>query len=233
MSGGTILVVDDDRTIADVLSRYLTESGLLVRTAGTAEAAMTELRKGTIDVMLLDVGLPDIDGWELTRRIRNDDRLSNTPIIMITARVDDADKIVGLEVGADDYVTKPFNAREVVARVRAQLRRTDRLGLPARTTIEIDHLRLDVHATELFSNGDEVSLTATEFKILSTLMENPGYTFRRDELLRVAVGHGYEGFDRTLNTHILNLRKKIEPSPTEPVYIQTVHGIGYRFRRPR
>ncbi|MEM7800207.1 MAG: response regulator transcription factor, partial [Chloroflexota bacterium] len=155
--------------------------------------------------------------------------LSQTPIIMVTARVEDTDKIIGLELGADDYITKPFNAREVVARVRAILRLTDRLKTSLAQRIVIDQIELDLDSRQLSVAGKVIELTPAEYNLLHKFMENPGHTFRREELLETAVGYGYDGFDRTLNTHILNLRKKIEPDSSKPIYIQTVYSIGYRF----
>src|SRR5262249_47994010 len=190
-------------------------------------------RRERPNLLLLDVMLPDKDGWELTRLIRADAMLLTTPILLITARVDDADKIVGLELGADDYITKPFNAREVVARVRAMLRRTQ---LDRQTGTEVyvsGDLRLDVFQRTLTLRGENVELTPTEFKLLLKLMANPGHTFSREELLETAFGEGYEGFGHTLDTHIANLRRKIEPDPKNPVYIQTVYSVGYRFTREK
>lgn len=227
----TILVVDDDKEIAGILRDYLEQAGYGVLLAHNGETALAALRRERPDLLLLDLMLPDKDGWELTRQIRSDSRIAQTPIIMVTARVEDADKIIGLELGADDYVTKPFNSREVVARVRALLRLTDRLQSTPAQRIVIDQLVLDLDYRQLAVNGVEIELTPAEFNLLHKFMENPGHTFRREELLETAVGYGYDGLDRTLNTHILNLRKKIEPDPSKPIYIQTVYSIGYRFAR--
>jgi two-component system alkaline phosphatase synthesis response regulator PhoP len=175
--------------------------------------------------------LPDQDGWEITRLIRSDATLGALPIIMLTARVEDTDKIVGLELGADDYITKPFNAREIVARIRALLRRTHFSQTAAPPTLRIGALLLDVDQRLLTINEKPVELTRTEFTLLHLLMANPGHTFTRDELLEKCMGYAYEGMGRTLDTHMSNLRKKIEPDPSTPIYIQTVYGVGYRLAK--
>ena len=227
-----VLVVDDDTNIARILREYLEQAGFTVFTAYDGNTALHTLRRERPDVLLLDLMLPDVDGWDLTRTIRDDRSLASLPIIMITARVDDADKIVGLELGADDYVTKPFNAREVVARVRALLRRRrlDRGDAPE--VYHVGELTLDMGRRLLTVQGDPIELTPTEFNLLARLMANPGYTFSREELLESALGYGYEGFGRTLDTHMGNLRKKIEPDPRNPTYIKTVYSVGYRLEKP-
>ena len=173
--------------------------------------------------------LSDRDVWDITRSIRQDKQLAATPIIMLTARVEDSDKIVGLELGADDYVTKPFNPREVVARVRALLRRRKLEQVEKSDSLEVGLLRLDLSARTLMLNAELIEVTPTEFNLLKIFMESPGHTFSRENLLEKALGYGYEGFGRTLDTHIRNLRKKIEPDPKKPTYIQTVYSIGYRL----
>ena len=173
--------------------------------------------------------LPDCDGWELTRLIRADADLKTLPIIMLTAGVEAADKILGLEIGADDYITKPFNPGEVVARVRALLRRTQESSAGRSTTIQAGRVRLDVGRRLAWVEGQPVELTATEFDVLRVLLENPGYAFTRAELIERAMGYTYEGLERTLDSHIKNLRRKIEPNPRQPYLIQTVYGVGYRF----
>ena len=230
----TILVVDDDKEIVRLLRGYLTKAGFVVLTAHDGDTAVHTLRREKPDLVLLDLMLPDMDGWDITRIIRGDANLAQTIIIMLTARVEDSDKIVGLEIGADDYVTKPFNPPEVVARVRAQLRAKTRhtQGGPAVTqtiTLNTGDLQMDVGKREVVVNGRIVDLTPTEFTLLQTLMENPGYVYTRNELIEKGLGHEYIGMDRTLDSHIKNLRKKIEPDPKKPTYIQTVYGIGYRL----
>lgn len=231
MANETVLIVDDDREINKILRDYLEQAGFTVLTSHDGATALHTLRRERPSLLLLDLMLPDKDGWELTRFIRADEMLRTTPILMITARVNDADKILGLELGADDYITKPFNAQEVVARVRAMLRRTQ---LDRQTGTEVyasGDLRLDAFQRTLTLRGENVELTPTEFKLLLKLMANPGHTFSREELLETAFGVGYEGFAHTLDTHIGNLRKKIEGDPKNPVYLQTVYSVGYRFRR--
>jgi two-component system alkaline phosphatase synthesis response regulator PhoP len=227
----TILIVDDDHSITRVVRGYLEQAGYAVLAAHDGATALRLLRTDRPDLLVLDVMLPDRDGWEITRIIRADADLATTPIIMLTARVEDTDKIVGLELGADDYITKPFNAREVVARVRALLRRSQ-LGQSAGvapSVLAAGRLRLDLAQHTLTVDGAPVELTRTEFKLLHVLMAHPGHTLARDELLEKVMGYSYEGMGRTLDTHIRNLRKKIEADPDQPAYIQTVYGVGYRF----
>lgn len=223
-----ILVVDDDRSIVKILRGYLEQAGYDVLVAYNGQTAVQTLRAEKPDLLVLDLMLPDRDGYDITRFIREDRYLAAMPIIMLTARVDDTDKIIGLELGADDYITKPFNSREVVARVRALLRRAQFDSKPA-LVLQSGSLRLDANARQLFINGEAVELTPTEFNLLHTLMQHPGHTFTREELLVQGMGYAYEGMGRTLDTHIRNLRKKIEPDPGNPSYVQTVYSIGYRF----
>lgn len=226
-----ILVLEDEINIARLVHDYLEQAGYSVLTAGNAETGLHMLRRESPDLLVLDLGLPDKDGWDLTRLIRADRKLSNLPIIMLTARVDDSDKIIGLELGADDYITKPFNPREVVARVRAVLRRFQGHTATPRPTISIGDLQLDLDAHTLHVGGQITDLTPAEFSLLTLLMQSPGHTFTRQELLEKALGYSYEGTGRTLDSHISNLRAKIEDDPGNPTYIETVHRIGYRFSR--
>jgi two-component system alkaline phosphatase synthesis response regulator PhoP len=224
-----ILVVDDDKEIVRLVRSYLERAGYQVFVAYNGETALHTLRRETPDLLVLDLMLPDRDGWDITRLIRADAHLAATPIIMLTARIEDSDKIVGLEIGADDYITKPFNPREVVARVRALLRRSHlerEAAVPK--MLQSGQLRLDT-GRALTKNGEAVELTPSEFELLRVLMENPGYVFTRDELLEKALGYAGEGMGRTLDSHIKNLRRKIELDPKEPAYIQTVYGVGYRL----
>jgi two-component system alkaline phosphatase synthesis response regulator PhoP len=225
-----ILVVDDDRQIVRLVSAYLEEAGFLTLAAHDGETAMHMLRVERPDLVVLDIGLPGHDGLEITRWLRADPHLMTVPILMLTARVEDVDKIVGLEMGADDYLTKPFNPREVLARVRAILRRTTAQASPP-PILEVGALRLDVDRHLLSVRGIAVSLTPTEFSILRTLMENPDHAFTRSELIEKVLGYTYEGLDRTLDSHIKNLRKKIEVDPAHPCFLETVFGVGYRFNR--
>lgn len=222
----TILVVDDDQALVRLLVGYLEQAGFSTQSAFEGGAVLPLLRRDPIDLVVLDLMLPNRDGWTITRTMRDDPRLCNIPIIMLTARVGDADKLLGLELGADDYITKPFNPVEVVARVRAILRR---YTPPSPTTLSLDGLvlRLDSHQVTL--EGKPVDLTPTEFALLRTLMQNPGYVFSRSELITRSLGYEYQSIERTLDSHIRNLRKKIEVDITHPRYIQTVYGVGYRM----
>jgi len=231
MNKSTILVVDDDRSIVKVVRSYLEQAGFTVRVAYDGESALHQLRTEKPDLLVLDLMLPDRDGWEITRIIRSDTTLGAMPIIMLTARVEDTDKIVGLELGADDYITKPFNTREIVARVRALLRRAQFSQAAPAQQLRIGALVVDPDQRLVTVDGRNIDLTRTEFTLLHILMANPGHTFTRDELLEKSMGYAYEGMGRTLDTHISNLRKKIEPDPSAPSYIQTVYGIGYRMAK--
>jgi two-component system alkaline phosphatase synthesis response regulator PhoP len=223
-----ILVVDDDRQIVRLVQAYLEKAGYTVFTAYDGDNALRVIRHERPDLVVLDLMLPGRDGWEITRALRADERFAALPILMLTARVEDTDKILGLELGADDYLTKPFNPREVVARVRAILRR----AIVAPTTpriIEIRGLHLDVDRHTVSIDGRLIETTPTEFALLRTLMENPNHAFTRGELIEKALGYSYEGMERTLDSHIKNLRKKIEDDPGDPQYIETVFGVGYRL----
>jgi two-component system alkaline phosphatase synthesis response regulator PhoP len=226
-----ILVVDDDREIVRVVRAYLEQAGYTVLTAYNGETALHVIRSDRPDLVVLDLMLPDRDGWDITRIVRGDAALARTPIVMLTARVEDADKIVGLEIGADDYVAKPFNPNEVVARVRAVLRRALGQYTQARV-LQHGGLLLDVDRHEVQVEGRPIELTPTEFNILQALMENPGHAFTRLELIEQGLGYSYEGMERTLDSHIKNLRKKVEVDPSSPAYIKTVFGVGYRMGAP-
>jgi two-component system, OmpR family, alkaline phosphatase synthesis response regulator PhoP len=226
----TILVVDDDREIVRLVRAYLEQAGYHVLVAYDGETAIHTIRRERPHLVVLDLMLPDRDGWDITRIIRGDQLLSGIPVIMLTARVEDTDKIIGLELGADDYVTKPFNPREVVARVRSVLRRVSNANVQEKAQIlQNGDLRMDLYRREVTVRDAVVTLTPTEFEILSTLMENPGYAFTRSELIERSLGYEYESLERSLDSHIKNLRKKIELDPREPQYIQTVYGVGYRM----
>ena len=224
-----ILIVDDDKHIVRLLKAYLEQAGMATLTAYDGEEAQRVIRRERPDLIVLDLMLPGRDGWDITRWMRGDQQLASIPILMLTARVEDVDKILGLELGADDYLTKPFNPREVVARVRAILRRAGG-GVSASSILQIGALRLDVDQHTLSVSGEPVEVTPTEFALLKTLMEHPNHAFTRAELLEKALGYAYEGLDRTLDSHIKNLRKKIEPDASHPRYLETVFGVGYRMR---
>ena len=221
-----ILVVDDDREVVRLIRAYLEQAGFEALTAHDGDTAVHVLRREQPDLLLLDLMLPGRDGWEITRLVRGDPALAHIPIIMLTARVDDTDKIVGLELGADDYVTKPYNPREVVARVRARLRQPG--GAPP-PILRAGDLEMDLRRREVRAGDRPIDLTPTEFALLQIFMEQPGYVLTRGELMRRGLGVDFEGVERTLDSHIRNLRQKLEPNPAQPVYIQTVYGVGYRL----
>lgn len=228
-----ILVVDDDKEIVRLVRAYLEQAGFIVFTAFDGETALHTIRREKPDLVVLDLMLPDRDGWDITRVVRSDPNLAALPIIMLTARVEDADKIIGLELGADDYIAKPFNPREVVARVRSVLRRTQAAPAPDKARVlQVGDLILDLGRHEVIMAGAAVEVTLTEFKLLQILIESPGYAFTRSELIEQGLGYEYEGMERTLDSHIKNLRRKIEPDPKHPTYIQTVYGVGYRLSPP-
>ncbi|MCL4254692.1 MAG: response regulator transcription factor, partial [Anaerolineae bacterium] len=180
----------------------------------------------TIALVVLDLMLPDRDGWDITRTIRNHSRHANLPIIMLTARIGDSDKLLGLELGADDYITKPFNPQEVVARVKTVLRRANPNPIHI---LKIGELELNIDSKQVLLDGQKLDLTPTEYAILHTLMQHPNYVFTRSELITRSLGYEYESIERTLDSHIRNLRKKIEPETGNPRYIQTVYGFGYKM----
>jgi two-component system alkaline phosphatase synthesis response regulator PhoP len=224
-----ILVVDDDKQIVRLIQSYLEQAGYQVLTAYDGATALRTIRTERPDLVVLDLMLPDRDGWEITRVVRGDVSLANLPIIMLTARVDDTDKIVGLELGADDYIGKPFNPREVVARVRAVLRRGAGSADHPRM-LQVGALRLDLDRHAVTCDGQPIELTPTEFDLLKVFMEYPGHAFTRGELIEKGLGYSYDGLDRGVDSHIKNLRKKIEPDLASPIYIQTVYGVGYRLQ---
>lgn len=226
-----ILVVDDDKEIVRIIRAYLQQAGYMVLTAYDGETALHIIRSDRPDLVVLDLMLPDRDGWSITRVVRGDESLAKTPIIMLTARVESSDRVLGLNLGADDYVPKPFDPHEVVARVRAVLRRAqDGPALPH--VIQIGALHMDIDRHEVMVDGRSVELTPTEFDLLKKLMESPGHAFTRLALIEQGLGYSYEGVERTLDSHIRNLRRKIEPDPANPVYIKTVFGVGYRMTEP-
>jgi DNA-binding response OmpR family regulator len=221
----TILVVDDESKIVQTLRGYLEHAGFRVVAAYDGQTALTTFRHEKPDLLLLDLMLPGIDGLDVCRILR---RESRTPIIMLTARAEEADKLIGLELGADDYVTKPFSPREVVARVRAVLRRVEDAGQSGEL-LRIGDLSLDLASHRITRAGQPVELTPTEFSLLATLARHPGRTLSRAQLLALAQDNPYEGYERTIDVHIRNLRAKIEPDPKHPRYVVTVYGIGYRL----
>ena len=223
-----ILVVDDDKEIVRLLRAYLEQAGYQVVVAYDGETALHLFRRERPDLAILDLMLPDRDGWDVTRIVRGDPGLSATPIIMLTARVEDQDKIIGLELGADDYVTKPFNPREVVARVRAVLRRAQGEPVPSRV-IRVGGVVIDQDAHQVEVNGQPVQLTPTEFSLLRALAEHPGHALTRLELIEKGLGYSYEGLERTVDSHIKNLRRKLQKAGARDDLIETVFGVGYRI----
>jgi two-component system, OmpR family, alkaline phosphatase synthesis response regulator PhoP len=221
----TILVVDDEPKIVQLARDYLEHAGFAVIVASDGSTALHAARSSKPDLIVLDLGLPQIDGLDVTRSIRKD---SDVPIIMLTARSEESDKLIGLELGADDYVTKPFSPKELVARVRTVLRRADRSTSPDEI-IRVADLTLDVPRLRLTVGDHPIELTPTEFQLLTTLARQPGRIFTRGQLLDAVHGIAFESYERAIDAHIKNIRRKIEPNPREPRYILTVYGMGYKF----
>jgi DNA-binding response OmpR family regulator len=225
----TVLVVDDEAKIVQLARDYLEHAGFTVLTAADGRTAVEIARRQHPDLVVLDIGLPGIDGLEVTRDLRRD---STIPIVMLTARDDELDKLLGLELGADDYLTKPFSPRELVARVKAVLRRSEQRAQPS-DLIRADDVVLDVPRMRAEVGGRVVDLTTTEFRLLATLAASPGRIFTRSQLLDALRGIAFESYERAIDSHIKNLRRKIEPDPREPRYVLTVYGVGYRFADDR
>jgi two-component system alkaline phosphatase synthesis response regulator PhoP len=220
-----ILVVDDEAKIVKQARDYLEQGGYRVAVAGDGTTALAQARHERPDLIVLDLNLPGLDGLDVCRALR---RESDVPIIMLTARIDETDRLIGLELGADDYITKPFSPRELVARVRAVLRRV-RGGVRQPGLIHAGDLEIDLHGYRVSRGGETIHLTRSEFNLLAVLAQHPGQTFSRAQLLDRLHGVAYEGFDRSIDAHIKNLRRKLEPDPAEPRYVLTVYGIGYKF----
>jgi len=225
----TILVVDDEPKIAQLARDYLERAGFSVVTAGDGRSALQQIRARRPDLLVLDLGLPEIDGLEVTRAIRES---SGIPIVMLTARDDELDKLLGLELGADDYMTKPFSPRELVARVRAVLRRTERSGEPGGDRVAVGDLVLDASKLTTMVGARAIDLTPTEFSLLLTMARQPGRVFTRGQLLDAVRGVAFESYERAIDAHVKNLRRKIEPEPHQPRYVLTVYGVGYRLAEP-
>ena len=221
----TVLVVDDEPKIVKQARDYLERSGFRVVTAGDGTTALAVARHERPDLIVLDLNLPGMDGLDVCRALRRD---SDVPIIMLTARVDEPDRLIGLELGADDYITKPFSPRELVARVRAVLRRVQG-GVHQPGRIRAGDLEIDLRGRRVTRGGASVRLTRSEFNLLTALAQHPGQTFSRAQLLDRLHGIAYDGYDRSVDAHVKNLRRKLEPDPAEPRYVLTVYGIGYRF----
>ena len=221
----TILVVDDEKQIVKVVKMYLEQAGFRVVTAYDGTAALAVFRHERPDLVVLDLNLPEMDGLDVCRAIR---RESKTPIIMLTARAEETDKLIGLEIGADDYIVKPFSPREVAARVRVVLRRVTGEVAPPHVLRSGD-LMLDLERHTLQRGAQPIELTPTEFDLLAALMQNAGRALTRSQLLDLALSESFDGYERTIDAHIKNLRHKIEPDPKSPRFIVTVFGVGYKF----
>lgn len=233
----TILIVDDERTIRDVVRRYLELEGYRVLDAADGERALEIVRQERLDLVILDIMLPNIDGWAITRKLRNPNDYTaflatgETPIILLTALSEEDDRLKGFALGADDYLTKPFSPRELVARVRAVLRRSSTI-ITHEAPIEISTLRLDPRSRTVRQNDALITLTAKEFDLLWFLVRHPRQVFSRAQLLDNVWGYGFLGDESTVTVHVRRLREKIEQDPNKPLYIQTVWGIGYKFETP-
>ena len=219
----TILIVDDEPQIVKVVRGYLEQAGFRVVTAGDGPGALAQFRHEKPDLVVLDLNLSGLDGLDVARRIRAQ---AQTPIVMLTARADESDRLVGLELGADDYVVKPFSPKEVVARVRAVLRRSETVAPPQ--LIRLADLSIDPSRHSVSRGADGVELTPSEFRLLLTLARAPGRVFTRMQLLEAVEGASFEGYERTIDAHVKNLRAKVERDPKNPVYVLTVFGVGYK-----
>ncbi len=220
---GRILLIEDEKKIADIVKAYLEKDGFEVIHAENGETGLDAVKNG-FDLIILDLMLPDMDGEEICELIRKD---SDIPIIMLTAKSDEEDRVKGLSMGADDYVVKPFSPRELVARVNALLRRAKPTS--RRLSFNKGDLIIDTERFEVSKNGNPVTLTPTEFKLLQTLAERPGQVFSRAQLVNIILGYNFEGYERTIDAHVKNIRHKIEDDKRHPQFIKTVYGIGYKF----
>jgi DNA-binding response OmpR family regulator len=225
-----ILLVEDEKAIRDAVTAYLEKEGYWVTGVGDGAAALDAFEKHEFDLIVLDLMLPRISGEEVCRRIRES---SDVPIIMLTAKGELEDRVSGLELGADDYLVKPFSPRELVARVRALMRRAHVTEEPQRDRLEYGPLSIDVSAHKVFLDGEELELTASEFKLLTTLARYPGRVYSRMELVEKVLGYDFMGYERTIDSHVKNLRAKLHDDPKSPSFIYTVHGVGYRFEAPQ
>ena len=221
----TVLVVDDELKIARLIRDYLEQAGFVVATASDGKGAIAAARQLKPDLIVLDLGLPHIDGLDVIRALRMG---SNVPVVVVTARADEADRVVGLELGADDYVVKPFSPKELVARVRAVLRRTEAARLGSEI-IRTGELTLDIPRREVRRDEKTISLTATEFDLLHALARQPGRVFTRGQLLEAIHGVAFESYERAIDAHVKNIRRKLEPEPQRPRFLLTVHGVGYKL----
>ncbi|MBS3974717.1 MAG: response regulator transcription factor [Actinobacteria bacterium] len=224
-----ILVVEDEKVIRDAVTAYLEKEGHWVTAVADGEEAIATFLKRGFDLVVLDLMLPKISGEDVCRAIRD---VSDAPIIMLTAKGEEEDRITGLAIGADDYLVKPFSPRELVARVRALLRRAHVTDEPQRDRLVFGHLEIDVAGHKAFLSGEEIDLTATEFKLLLTLSRYPGRVYARLELVEKVLGWNFDRYERVIDSHVKNLRAKLKDDPRSPTFIYTVHGVGYRFESP-
>ena len=224
-----ILLVEDEKAIRDAVAAYLERENYWVTMAGDGQVALDEFAKRSFDLVILDLMLPRVSGERVCRALRDK---SDCPIIMLTAQGEVEDRIIGLELGADDYLVKPFSPRELVARVRALLRRAHIDTEPQREILEFGDLVIDISGHKVLVQGKEVDLTASEFKLLTTLSRYPGRVYSRMELVEKVLGYDFEGYERTIDSHIKNLRAKLGDDPRSPKWLYTVHGVGYRFEIP-
>ena len=225
-----ILLVEDEKTIRDTVAAYLEREGYWVTPAEDGQVALDQFAKHRFDLVVLDLMLPKVPGEQVCKAIRD---ASDVPIIMLTAKGELEDKVAGLELGADDYLIKPFSPRELVARVRALLRRAHVGAEPQRDRLEYGSLSIDMAGHKAFLDGAELDLTASEFKLLTTLSRYPGRVYSRMELVEKVLGYDFEGYERTIDSHVKNLRAKLDDDPRDPTFIYTVHGVGYRFESPK
>lgn len=221
----TVLVVEDELKIARLVRDYLHQAGFAVLEAADGAAALSLARSEQPDMIVLDLGLPEVDGLDVTRRLR---ATSSVPIIMLTARSEESDRIVGLELGADDYIVKPFSPKELVARIRAVLRRAD-ATLGGGEVVRAGPITIDIPKMRVTVGSEEVELTATEFQLLLTLARHPGRIYTRAQLLDALHGVSFESYERSVDAHVKNIRRKIEPNPRRPELLLTVYGVGYKF----
>ena len=228
MATRTVLIVDDEPEIVTITRDYLERAGFRVLSAGDGLTALRLARAELPSLMVLDLMLPGMDGLDVARSLRADPATRAVPIIMLTALVEEPDRLIGLELGADDYITKPFSPRELVARIKAVLRRVEGDREPA-ATLRAGDLTIDLQRRTVRRGGAPIDLTATEFDLLAILARSPGRSFSRNQLIELVYDISYAGFDRTVDAHIKNLRRKIEPDPRNPRYILTIYGVGYKF----
>ena len=221
----SVLLVDDDEKLVQLLKLYFEKEGFITYAAYDGLQALRLVREKTPSIVVLDIMLPEIDGWEVCKKIR---RENEVPIIMLTARDEESDRLIGLEIGADDYVTKPFSPKEVVARAKVILRRMYR-EIVQKPPLKIGNICIDFERYQVSKAGENIELTATEFKILEFFAAHPGRVFTRLQIVEQTQGDSFDGYDRTIDVHIKNLRRKLEDNPKEPRYILTVYGVGYKF----